>query len=96
MVNPEIVIVPFVFGLPTLGWIIRMSYRHKERMAELQRGGSGASATEARLERLEQAVDSIAVEIERIGEGQRFVTRLLSARPGTSPESLPASTDQAP
>lgn len=31
-----------------------------------------------RLERLEGAVDAIAVEIERISEGQRFVTKLLS------------------
>jgi hypothetical protein len=34
--------------------------------------------TNQRLERLEGAVDSIAIEIERISEGQRFVTRLLS------------------
>lgn len=34
-----------------------------------------------RLSRLDQAVDSIAVEVERIGEGQRFVTRLLAERP---------------
>ncbi|MEO8335656.1 MAG: hypothetical protein ABI664_11830 [bacterium] len=31
-----------------------------------------------RLNRLDQAVDSIAVEVERIGEGQRFVTRVMS------------------
>jgi len=31
-----------------------------------------------RLERLEASVDAIAVEIERISEGQRFVTKLLS------------------
>jgi len=31
-----------------------------------------------RLERLEQGMDTIAIEIERISEGQRFVTRLLS------------------
>jgi hypothetical protein len=30
------------------------------------------------MERLESAVDAIAVEIERISEGQRFVTRLLT------------------
>jgi hypothetical protein len=30
------------------------------------------------MERLESAVDTIAVEIERISEGQRFVTKLLS------------------
>ena len=32
-----------------------------------------------RLERVEQAVEAIALEVERVGEGQRFVTRLLSA-----------------
>jgi hypothetical protein len=31
-----------------------------------------------RFTRLEQAVDAIAVEVERIGEGQRFVTRVFS------------------
>lgn len=31
-----------------------------------------------RLERLEHGVDAIAIEVERISEGQRFVTRLLS------------------
>jgi hypothetical protein len=31
-----------------------------------------------RLERMEQAMEAIAIEIERVSEGQRFVTRLLS------------------
>ncbi|MEP6781980.1 MAG: hypothetical protein ABJC26_18925 [Gemmatimonadaceae bacterium] len=34
--------------------------------------------SDLRMERVEQAVDAIAVEIERISEGQRFVTQLLS------------------
>ncbi len=34
----------------------------------------------ARLERMEQAIDSIAIEVERISEGQRFTTKLLSER----------------
>jgi hypothetical protein len=34
--------------------------------------------TAQRLERLESSVDAIAVEVERISEGQRFVTKLLS------------------
>jgi hypothetical protein len=33
-----------------------------------------------RVKRLELAIDSIAVELERIGEGQRFVTKLLAER----------------
>jgi hypothetical protein len=36
-----------------------------------------------RLDRLEQAVDAIAIEVERIAEGQRFVTKVMMERPGT-------------
>ena len=36
----------------------------------------------ARLERIEQAVDAIAIEVERISEGQRFTTKLLTERAG--------------
>jgi hypothetical protein len=32
---------------------------------------------DARFSELEQAIDSVAVEIERVAEGQRFVTKLL-------------------
>ena len=35
----------------------------------------------SRMERIENAVESIAVEVERISEGQRFTSRLLSERP---------------
>lgn len=38
--------------------------------------------TAQRLERLESSVDAIAIEIERISEGQRFVTKLLSEANG--------------
>ena len=31
-----------------------------------------------RLDRIEQAVDAIAIEVERVSEGQRFMTRLLT------------------
>lgn len=37
-------------------------------------------ATDERLARMEQAIESMAIEIERISEGQRFVTRLLAER----------------
>jgi hypothetical protein len=33
-----------------------------------------------RLERIERAVDVTALEVERIGEGQRFLTRALGER----------------
>lgn len=34
----------------------------------------------ARLERMEQSIEAIALEIERISEGQRFTTKLLAER----------------
>jgi len=36
---------------------------------------------EERLDRIERAVEAIAVEVERVSEGQRFVTKLLAERP---------------
>lgn len=38
-----------------------------------------------RLSRLEQIAEATAVEIERIGEGQRFTTKLLSERAPEKP-----------
>jgi hypothetical protein len=35
-----------------------------------------------RLRSIEQAVESVAEEVERIGEGQRFMSRVLTDRPG--------------
>ena len=37
-----------------------------------------SSDSAQRLERLENGMEAIAIEIERISEGQRFVTKLLS------------------
>lgn len=36
--------------------------------------------TDHRLERIEQAIDAMAVEVERVAESQRFMTKLLSDR----------------
>lgn len=33
-----------------------------------------------RLDRIEQAVDTIAIEVERISEGQRFTSKLLAEK----------------
>ena len=38
-----------------------------------------------RLERIEQIVDTVAVEVERLAETNRFVTKLLAEKPGTPP-----------
>lgn len=41
----------------------------------------------ARLERMEQSIDAIAEQVERIAEGQRFTTKLLAEK---EPQRVPA------
>jgi hypothetical protein len=54
------------------------------RYSRRRRGGIAVSKdnliaeSNQRLERLEHGMEAIAIEIERVSEGQRFVTRLLS------------------
>ena len=49
----------------------------------VRRGGRGPATQAAnpeltqRLERMEEGIEAIAIEVERISEGQRFVTKLL-------------------
>jgi hypothetical protein len=45
--------------------------------------------TDPRLDRIEHAIEAIAVEVERISEGQRFVTRLLADREPVRAQLMP-------
>jgi hypothetical protein len=58
-----------------------------------RRGSSPKQAEDVvspRLDRLENAVDAIAIEIERISEGQRFVTKVMTERPTPRAHAAPA------
>lgn len=46
-----------------------------------------------RLARLESAVDAIAIEMERVSEGQRFVTKLLAESQGREKARIEAPRD---
>jgi len=43
------------------------------------------AADSQRLQRVEQGMEAMAIEIERISEGQRFVTKLLSESRNAEP-----------
>jgi len=47
---------------------------------------------EMRLVQLQQAVDDVAIEMERVAEGQRFTARLLSERSGGGEASERSTT----
>jgi hypothetical protein len=98
-VNPAIVIpiaafltaIALAVGVPVARAIAR-------RIDAEARQPKFPSEIMGRLERMEQSLDAVAVEVERISEGQRFTTRLLSegsgnrlpARGGTgSPQDSP-------
>ena len=80
MHGPEIVVPLAFFAMITTiaigGPFVRAVVRKMDRTPS-----TGLSPeVSARLERMEQAIDSIAIEMERVSEGQRFTTRLLSER----------------
>ena len=64
-------VVMIVLGFPIVRLITRWLEPKPVPPREL-------SAINARLERIETAVDSIALEVERISEAQRFSARLQS------------------
>ncbi len=51
-------------------------------MTQRRVGSQGPSSDEVtrRLERIEQMVESTAIEVERLGESSRFVARLLAEK----------------
>ncbi|HYV97269.1 MAG TPA: hypothetical protein VE967_07460 [Gemmatimonadaceae bacterium] len=64
-----------VFVLAPLS--VAMAIRLLKRKSKQQ-----AQPSDDRLARLEATMESVAIEVERIGEGQRFVTNLLIEGPG--------------
>jgi hypothetical protein len=86
--------IAIVMVLVITGWMLKTWLNHREKMTGLTMAGQGLMSSDERLARVEQAVESIAIEMERIGEGQRFVTKLLNdpGRPvpqGSVPSKVP-------
>jgi chaperonin cofactor prefoldin len=86
-------IIPIVFMIslfvfaPIALAISRFFWR---RSTTTSRAALPDAETQRRLEQLQQSVDTIALEVERISEGQRFVTKVMSER-----ERLPISSGRS-
>lgn len=76
MLNPEVAI-PLALICATPVALAYRWFQYRERIATLSAEASRPTIDAERLARLEQAVETIAVEIERVGEGQRYLTRVL-------------------
>jgi len=75
----EVAIIAIIMG--TLSGVFYPLIRAWARQLE----GRGAASLplaqiEDRLDRIERGVEAIALEVERVSEGQRFVTKLLAEK----------------
>lgn len=94
MSDPGKVIVAMSF-FATVTYIVRlMVLRAPWPTLGERRSASNVVVDEDRMARLEQAVEAIALEVERISEGQRFTTKLLSDR--AAAERLPVAPASEP
>jgi hypothetical protein len=73
MTGISIVFILFVLG-PLAASLGRLMWRRSTKPT-MPPGWYDAAQ---RLERLEQAVDTVAVEVERVSEGQRFMTKIMT------------------
>jgi hypothetical protein len=67
----------FLTTVLVMGFIMRRFFRRKYSRMPMPSQPNAIQSGE-RLDRIEQAVDTIAVEIERVSENQRFMTRLMT------------------
>lgn len=78
-------VIVIVIGLP----LVKAYVKRQERMGVVS---PGERERDERLARIETAIETMAVEIERISEGQRFVTRLLAEPPAS--KALPSAEER--
>ena len=77
-------IIVIALGIP----IIRAITKRFDRPAAPSAAMLTAPAdTTARLERIEQAVEAIAIEVERIAESQRFSAKLMAEQQRSLPRA---------
>ena len=80
------VIVASIAALTAIALVGRMLWRAGSRVRP---AAQAPAVDDGRLQRLETAVESIAIEVERISEAQRFTVSVLTERlPARSGERL--------
>ncbi|MFL5508116.1 MAG: hypothetical protein ACJ79J_00845 [Gemmatimonadaceae bacterium] len=96
VIPPQVVDISIAFFV-TLAVIIiglPIARAFARRMDRRSAGGQMSSDMGAQIAQLNQAVDAIAVEVERISEGQRYTTRLLTEQREASHQTLPSAVNR--
>lgn len=76
--NEDIVAIVMTFSTAIILGLGIPLIRSYNRRKEMELTARPAPLTDDRIARIEQSVDAMAIELERISEGQRFVTKLLA------------------
>ncbi len=92
----EDIAVPIAFFISVVVIVIVVPIvRAVIRRSERQESSVGLTpALESRLDRIEAMIETVAVEVERLAEGQRFTTRLLAE--GAIQPVAPRAREAAP
>jgi hypothetical protein len=93
---PEAVDISIAFFLTVAAIIIGLPLARAFARRMDRRGTSAQVPNEisSQLAHLNQAVDAIALEVERISEGQRYTTRLLSEQRDPARQTLPSGANR--
>lgn len=83
-----LMVAAIIIGLPIARAFARRMDRKSGGPAQIPR-----EVTE-QLTQINQAVDAIALEVERISEGQRFTTRLLAEQRDAARQTLPSGAQR--
>ena len=86
-----VMIAFIIVGLP----IARAWARRMDRRSE----GASAAELAPRLDRIEQAVEAVAIEVERVSEGQRYTTKAIAelrGLPVASGSGWPTNAERVP
>jgi hypothetical protein len=76
-----------------IGYPMARAYgKRVERTGKATGSLASPEAAEARMERIERAVEAMALEVERMAEGQRFMTKLLGD--SSVPRSLGSNSNR--
>jgi len=94
--GPEIVIPLGAFACAIILAIgVPLARAYSRRMDAESKNPRLPTDVTNRLERMEQAIEAVAIEVERISEGQRFTTKLLSeGRVASPPQVSPGAPAQ--
>ncbi len=89
--GPEVIVpISGMMMVLGLGLGIPLVRSYAKRVESKPRDALPSGEMITRLDRIEQAIEAMATEVERIAEGQRFTTKLLSEVKTHAPATLAA------